>query len=136
MPLPMTRSERTRYNHINIVPVVNTSRQLQATLAHGTRDMLIHSLENIIGNVVLFFPLGLGLPLLWPGYWSGRRTFLMAIAFSAAIELTQLVSRKFGIYRSVDVDDVLLNTIGAVLGLLTAKLIKPKTCLGGINMAL
>lgn len=126
MPLPMTRDERPRYNHINIIPVVNTGKQLQATIVHGTHGMLIHSLENVIGNVILFFPLGLSLPLLWPGYWPARRTILVAIAFSIFIELTQLVERKFGIYRSVDVDDVLLNTLGAVLGIIVAGLIMPK----------
>jgi glycopeptide antibiotics resistance protein len=67
-----------------------------------------------IGNVLLLLPLGLFGPLVLP--WLGRwwRVLLVAALFSTCIELTQLVIPD----RSADVDDVLLNAIGALLGYL------------------
>lgn len=119
MPLPMTRQRGARLGHINITPVVNTAKQFEAILARGTRSMMVHSLENIVGNIILFIPLGICLPMVWPRYFSFKRVLLAAFLFSLSIELTQLFSRHLGIYRSVDVDDVILNTIGAILGYIT-----------------
>ncbi|HYN64801.1 MAG TPA: VanZ family protein [Candidatus Limnocylindrales bacterium] len=67
-----------------------------------------------IGNVLLLLPLGLFGPLALP--WLGRwwRVLLVAALFSGCIELTQLAIPD----RSADVDDVLLNAIGALLGYL------------------
>lgn len=68
-------------------------------------------LVNIVGNVIMFAPLGFFVPLLWRklhGFW--RMTALGA-AISCAIELAQVF-----ILRSVDVDDVMLNTLGVLLG--------------------
>jgi glycopeptide antibiotics resistance protein len=65
-----------------------------------------------VGNVLLLLPLGLFGPLAVP--WLGRwwRVLLLAALFSACIELIQLAVPD----RSADVDDVLLNALGALLG--------------------
>jgi hypothetical protein len=67
---------------------------------------------NITGNIVLFVPFGFLLPLLftrlrrlWPLAWR-------AAAISVSIEIAQIITRA----RSSDVDDVILNTLGAVIG--------------------
>lgn len=73
-------------------------------------------LHNARGNVMLFFPLGILLPLLWPRlrFW---RAMQVALALSVSIELLQYLSSALGSYRSADVNDVILNVAGAVLGL-------------------
>ena len=71
----------------------------------------------LIGNIVAFMPLGIFVPL-----FAGKRAlvlaFLAAVALSATIELGQLaVSIMLGFaYRSADVDDVVTNVFGAMLG--------------------
>lgn len=79
--------------------------------------------RNARGNVLLFFPLGLLIPLVWR-----RLRFLrgmqIAIAVSLGIELLQYLSRAFGSYRSPDVNDVILNGAGACLGLLLGSLLR------------
>jgi glycopeptide antibiotics resistance protein len=79
--------------------------------------------SQAVGNVLLLLPLGLLGPLALP--WLGRwwRVLLVAALFSTCIELTQLAIPD----RSADVDDVLLNSIGALLGyfLLLAVGIRP-----------
>lgn len=72
-------------------------------------------MDNAAGNVLLFFPLGILLPLIWTRlpFWRGM---LIAIALSSSIELVQYVSRAWA-YRTADVNDVILNSVGACLGL-------------------
>ena len=71
--------------------------------------------HNARGNVMLFFPLGILIPLVWRGlrFWSGLQ---IAIAVSCSIELVQYLSRAW-INRNADVNDVVLNVLGASLGL-------------------
>ncbi len=71
-------------------------------------------LINIIGNVIAFMPFGFLLPLLNKKY---RRFFYIAflcLMFSLAAEVIQLLT-QVGIF---DVDDLLLNTTGGILGYL------------------
>jgi glycopeptide antibiotics resistance protein len=72
-------------------------------------------LHNARGNGMLFFPLGILIPLVWTRlrFWSGIR---IAIAVSVSIELTQYLSMAWS-NRNADVNDVLLNVLGASLGL-------------------
>ena len=79
--------------------------------------------RNARGNVMLFFPLGILLPLLWRRlrFWRG---ILISIALSCSIELIQYFSSAWGSYRAADVNDVLLNTLGACLGLVVMALLR------------
>ena len=71
--------------------------------------------RNARGNVLLFIPLGILIPLVWMHlrFWRG---ILIAIALSSSIELFQYFSRTW-INRTADVNDVILNVLGASLGL-------------------
>ena len=62
-------------------------------------------------NAVMFVPLGFLLPFIWKRY---RNVFKVAAAgacLSFAIEVCQLFNR-----RASDIDDLLMNTLGAVIG--------------------
>ena len=83
---------------------------------------------DIIGyllNVVMFIPLGFFIPLIWKQLGKLSNAILAGAAFSILIELSQLLS-----YRGTDVDDLITNTLGAVIGYimykLWARLCKPK----------
>ena len=80
-------------------------------------------LHNARGNVMLFFPLGILLPLVWTHFrlWRGIQ---IAIALSFSIELLQYLSSAWGSYRSADVNDVILNVLGAGLGLALVSLLR------------
>lgn len=67
---------------------------------------------NIVGNVVAFMPFGFIVPEVWNELNHWYTITFLGFLFSLCIELTQLVSRV----GSFDVDDLLLNTIGALLG--------------------
>jgi len=79
--------------------------------------------HNAGGNVALFFPLGFLLPLIVRDL-RFRRAMLIAIALSISIEVLQYFSRAWGSYRTADVNDVILNTVGAFLGLAVITLLR------------
>ena len=79
--------------------------------------------RNARGNFVLFLPLGILIPLVWPRlrFWRGLG---VALAVSVGIELVQYVSSAWGSYRAADVNDVILNVAGAGVGLMLVSLLR------------
>ncbi|MCL2298896.1 MAG: VanZ family protein [Firmicutes bacterium] len=69
------------------------------------------ALVNLLGNVVLFMPIGFLPPLLWQKWRLFRNMILLSVAFPLFIEIEQHF-----IGRSSDIDDLLLNTLGILLG--------------------
>jgi len=68
--------------------------------------------RQVLGNLGLLMPVGLLGPVVFPSLGRWWRVFLVALAISAAIEFTQLWIPD----RSADVDDVIVNVAGALLG--------------------
>jgi glycopeptide antibiotics resistance protein len=79
--------------------------------------------RNAKGNFVLFIPLGILLPLIWRRL-RFRDGMAIAIALSVSIEILQYLSRSFGSKRLADVNDVILNVLGAALGLAFVALLR------------
>ncbi|ATF16223.1 VanZ family protein [Brevibacillus sp. HB1.2] len=72
-----------------------------------------HSAVNFVGNVIAFMPLGFLLPLLFPKKAGSLfRVTLLSLLLSLGVELTQLVMNV----GTFDVDDLLLNTAGGMIG--------------------
>jgi len=69
-------------------------------------------LRNLFGNLALLLPLGLLGPIALPALDRWWRVALLAFLVSTAIELTQLAVPD----RSADIDDVLVNVAGALIG--------------------
>lgn len=67
---------------------------------------------NLAGNVVAFIPFGFFLPLITHGRSRFLNTVMMTFLFSTLIEFIQLLT-KVG---SFDVDDMILNTLGGIIG--------------------
>lgn len=74
-------------------------------------------------NIFVLTPAGSYLPLLFPTLRSWRWLVPVAIVGGMSIELAQLsISVAVGFtYRAIDIDDVLLNTIGIVVGWLVVR---------------
>ena len=73
-------------------------------------------IKNVIGNVLLFVPLG----IFCAYYINNKKVYIiifLSILISSSIEFAQ-----YKIGRTLDIDDVILNTIGAVLGFFLYKL--------------
>ncbi|MEK4487177.1 VanZ family protein [Psychrobacillus sp. FSL H8-0484] len=68
---------------------------------------------NFLGNILLFIPIGFLLPLLFKRMEFFPNTVIIGLGTSFFIEIVQLPQN-----RSSDVDDLWLNTLGALLGYL------------------
>lgn len=75
-------------------------------------------IENLVGNIIGFVPFGFILPLLAKKFQKLSAVTVSTFCLSLTFELLQLVF-EFG---SFDVDDLILNTIGGLLGYLPIKL--------------
>jgi len=69
-------------------------------------------MRNLFGNLALLLPIGLLGPIARPALDRWWRIALVALLYSVAIELIQLAVPD----RSADVDDVIVNVAGALLG--------------------
>ena len=69
-------------------------------------------------NVLLFLPLGLFLPLLWNDYRPFWKTLLTGFFVSFLIEALQIFT-----FRATDVNDLITNTTGTLIGWSLARLI-------------
>lgn len=67
---------------------------------------------NLIGNILVFIPYGFLLPQVYPICGKWWRVFYCAVGFVMCIELFQL----FSAFGAFDVDDILLNASGAMIG--------------------
>lgn len=68
--------------------------------------------RQLVGNLLLLLPVGLLGPIAFPAMSGWIRVFLVALVLSLAIEFAQLWIPN----RMADIDDVLLNVAGAMLG--------------------
>ena len=107
---------------IDLRPSVASLACASSSLPEGStaRAFCIH---NARGNLALFFPLGILLPLVWPRLRL-RQTILIAIALSLSIETAQYLSSAWGSYRAADINDSILNVAGAGIGLVLMSILR------------
>jgi glycopeptide antibiotics resistance protein len=79
------------------------------------------SSKQVIGNSVMLLPLGIFIPLLFRRVSGFVPVFLICLLVSVCIELMQLITS----YRSTDIDDVMLNTAGAIVGYILYSVFRP-----------
>lgn len=70
------------------------------------------ALINILGNVGMFVPYGTFLPAMWQKLRKAWKVFLVGTLSILTVEMCQLLTLR----GRCDVDDVLLNMIGIMLG--------------------
>ena len=102
-------------NNMSLRPFFTIRNYLYVVTHHSQGSPLYrHCMINLIGNVALFIPAGVFLPLLWKRL---RNFFLFLLVCFLAISLVeglQLVT----LLGSCDVDDLILNLVGMILGYL------------------
>ncbi len=83
----------------------------------GGGETVQAALRNVAGNVLAFLPMGFLLPVMFPELRGARSVLAVAFAASLALEVVQLLTGLGGF----DVDDLLLNLLGAAIGGLLAR---------------
>ena len=84
--------------------------------------LLTHAFVNLVGNVVMFVPLG----YLLCGVFPKQRKFFMFLLCVTALILVVEGVQYITLLGSCDVDDLLLNLAGAILGWCIRKWIRFK----------
>ena len=103
---------------LNLVPF-RTLRLFAHLLDSGVRAHIQMAVINLGGNVIMFIPLGLLLPKVFPKLSSLLRVLLTTAAIIIFVEIIQL----FTLVGSCDIDDLILNVAGAAIGYGLHKLI-------------
>jgi len=91
---------------VNLVPF----RQMENDIRDGGRNFVV----NFLGNLGLFIPVGLALPVLRARPTRVWQVAIICFSLSLIIELSQYALGR----RVADIDDVLMNTVGGVAGFL------------------
>ncbi|MCI5825976.1 MAG: VanZ family protein [Arcanobacterium sp.] len=102
---PFVFDTRTAHFELNLVPVV----QSYLMVKYG---ILRIALYNLIGNLLLFVPLGALAPLAFSNMRSWWRVAGVLTTASLCVESLQLIFTV----RLFDVDDIILNSVGGVVG--------------------
>ncbi|HJC06311.1 MAG TPA: VanZ family protein [Candidatus Enterocloster excrementipullorum] len=110
------RTDTDRGYAYNLVPLKEITRYFRYYRTLGMPLFLI----NIVGNMVAFMPFGFFLPIISRRSRKWYNTVSFGLIFSLILETLQLIF-KVG---SFDVDDMLLNTVGAGLGFLVYRTVQ------------
>lgn len=95
------------YSSYNLMPF-ETIRAMLSNYSHVPDVAII----NLAGNILAFIPLGLLVPIILRSFENIRRIFLLGVGTSLTIELIQFIFRV----GAFDIDDILLNAAGAIVG--------------------
>ena len=87
---------------VNLLPLVNIFDY------DSKKDMLL----NVIGNAAMFVPSGIVLPIVYKKLDTFWKVIMAGAGISLCIEIIQL---PFSV-RATDVDDLIMNTTGVILG--------------------
>ena len=97
--------------HLNLVPF-RTLRLFAGLLDSSHPEYVRAAIINLFGNILMFIPLGLLLPRVFPVLRTLPRVLLATALIITAVEVLQL----FTLVGSCDIDDLILNVLGSGLG--------------------
>ena len=96
--------------HYNLIPF----QEIRRFWIYREQVRTFAWVSNLLGNVIGFLPFGFILPVIFRNFRSFWSIMFGGFLFSLLVETIQLVT-KVGCF---DVDDLILNTLGAILGYL------------------
>lgn len=100
---------------LNLIPFSTISEYLFSDAASVRRS----AIGNVVGNIVAFAPLGLYLPLLR----RDARVWANVLIIASTSIAVEVVQGTLGLGSS-DIDDVILNTVGGLVGVLCFTLLR------------
>ena len=101
-------------SNFNLVPFKTIRLFINAFMFNRNLTYLI----NIVGNILIFVPFGIFIPLFCPNRKNFLITFLSGSLTILSIEFVQLIT----LWGILDIDDYLLNILGVVLGWLLSRI--------------
>lgn len=134
MPIELPKSDNyaeTLIKRINLVPFRTISEYMKSA---SISDLFLFNSEgnpliNLIGNIIVFIPMGFFMCCIW----KKPRNFSIHLPITLAVILLIEAIQLFTFLGSFDIDDIILNTLGAATGYIiykTLKLISDKSITG------
>ena len=109
-------------DNLNLEPLKTIKLYLHLLQRSESAYLVRHAFINLVGNVVMFIPLGYLLCGVFPRQ---RRFFMFLLCVTALILVVEAV-QYVTLLGSCDVDDLILNLLGAMIGWCTKKWIRIK----------
>ena len=107
---------------INLVPFRTIYGSLYSIIHRTIPYLIPNDIINLLGNFALFMPFGYFIPRLFEKY----RVFIKFILFAFVILLSIEAIQVLTLRGSFDVDDIILNLAGAVIGFFIARIAKSR----------
>ena len=98
--------------NINMVPFYTIKQNLYLIFKQTNPYLVPHATINLLGNIIGFIPFGILLPTLLKQANIFKKFFFYTISSILIIELIQL----FTLRGSCDIDDLILNMLGSLIG--------------------
>ena len=99
------------FKFLNLIPF----RIFYDTIIEIKKGNIYYLVFSLIGNIIMFIPIGIILPILFNCNY--KKTIFIGFLISLFIEMTQLIFLN----RETDIDDLILNTVGVMIGLVILK---------------
>lgn len=110
--LELFNSQRTLDKSINLIPFYSITEYISGSTANLKR----FAFSNLVGNIVIFIPFGIYLPLL-----KKDKRVITNLLFIFIVSLfVEIIQGLLGIGAS-DIDDIILNCLGGWVGILGYK---------------
>ena len=120
LPIGFPSNVENLNRSVNIIPfasIIKDINQIGSAYDGDALFMIGLIVRNVGGNILLLMPLGFSAPILWDKYTKFKNNILLGFAISVSIELLQLIESLFsGVGRITDIDDVICNVIGSIVG--------------------
>ena len=107
---------QTNYYRYNLIPFTTVFEMISKFRSGGRSTAVI----NLVGNVIMFVPLGFLVPFAFKIQRKLYRTLLLSFTAIFIMETVQFFARL----GSFDVDDIILNLTGVLIGYLCFRVIK------------
>ena len=101
---------REHFETINIIPFSTIIGYIYGLLFEDVSTSIV--IVNLVTNLLLFAPMGFFIPLLFKNRITNIKQFIiLIIILSLFVEILQFITYS----GSTDIDDIILNTIGAII---------------------
>lgn len=110
--LELFNSQRTLFRSINLIPFYSIMEYISGSSAVIKK----FAFSNVVGNIVIFIPLGIYLPL----FKNDKRVITNLLFIFIVSLFVETIQGLLGIGAS-DIDDIILNCLGGWIGILGYK---------------
>ena len=104
-------------NFVPLISIIHNISQIGTAYDGDVFFMISLIVRNVGGNILLLMPLGFLAPILWNKAKGLKAVTFLGLVVSITIELLQLLESFGGGWgRVTDIDDVICNVLGVIIG--------------------